>query len=587
MGYYQDTNFPTAIGSLDKTRLENFADLLDSKYINKPYLFMQRIVAIDEDVNKRGIYVLVGDDHSIASNWKLLLSPTGNESDPVFSNSPAYGITTEQIINWNSITEDLEQVLNGNITGDDAIAVVGNFTEGLQILVKQEYFNTRYVGKTLRIDSGTGLTGGGDLTANRTIALDLTFLDGRYTTASYVNARIAELIGGAPAAFDTLMEIYNQLQLDETAIQALIAQIGTKVAKTTTITINGVTQNLEGNITYDIASVASLEELTDVIITDATDTQILRYDAVLGKWVNWTHNFALASDLANKVDKNVSQVAPRVIFADPTGLIGQSNFTFDKVAGQLKVNSLTNNSNYKMILGGGLLVESGVFAMNEYESYLMMSGGRCAMHVNGNGMRFRLFNNDNADFPDTSKSFSWWNKGFEHMRLWSVANTLNGSGQPATWDFFTKINYRVLLPNIPASTGAYKVLTVNDSTGEVEKVTLPTSSGEPAITGTTETDFWSGAKTFINFATTVFASVLPTLTAGVNTPIITGVTLKVALQNLQAQITAIVRLPTGGSAGQILGKTGPATTDVAWVDPPAAGSSDTSVYIANFYQSVL
>lgn len=63
------------------------------------------------------------------------------------------------------------------------------------------------------------------------------------------------------------------------------------------------------------------------------------------------------------------------------------------------------------------------------------------------------------------------------------------------------------------------------------------SGKEPSIAGATASDFWSGAKTWLNFASTVFGSVLPTLTAGVNTPIVAGISIKTAFENLQAQIS--------------------------------------------------
>jgi len=166
----------------------------------------------------------------------------------------------------------------------------------------------------------------------------------------------------------------------------------------------------------------------------------------------------------------VPTVTPnRVLIGSPTGTItDDSMLTFDPDWNRLNVNTTTVNNNYKLLVAGGALIESGVFAMNEYDSYLQMSGGRCAMHVNGTGMRFRLFNNDATDFPDTSKSFSWYNKGFEHMRLYSDATSLNEFGQPLTWEFRTKINYRLYLPHTAASTGSNKLLTRNNATGEVE-----------------------------------------------------------------------------------------------------------------------
>lgn len=65
------------------------------------------------------------------------------------------------------------------------------------------------------------------------------------------------------------------------------------------------------------------------------------------------------------------------------------------------------------------------------------------------------------------------------------------------------------------------------------------ASKENAITGTTAVDFWSGAKTFVNFATTVRATVLTGLSLVSTTVISATDTVLVALGSLQAQITAL------------------------------------------------
>lgn len=65
------------------------------------------------------------------------------------------------------------------------------------------------------------------------------------------------------------------------------------------------------------------------------------------------------------------------------------------------------------------------------------------------------------------------------------------------------------------------------------------ASKENAVTGTTAVDFWSGAKTFVNFATTVRATVLTGLSLVSTTVISATDTVLVALGSLQAQITAL------------------------------------------------
>lgn len=60
---------------------------------------------------------------------------------------------------------------------------------------------------------------------------------------------------------------------------------------------------------------------------------------------------------------------------------------------------------------------------------------------------------------------------------------------------------------------------------------------EPTITGTTSADFWSGAKTFINFATTVRGTILTGLSLATSTAITATDSVLVAFGKLQAQAT--------------------------------------------------
>lgn len=173
--------------------------------------------------------------------------------------------------------------------------------------------------------------------------------------------------------------------------------------------------------------------------------------------------------LPGKVDKDPSQTAGRVIFVGPTGkLIGQGNFTFDISSGQLKVNTTASNGNYKALIGGGLSVLSGAINMDEPQSVLYMSGGRCALLVDGNGMHYRLFNNDNSDFPDTSKSFVWRNKGFVHFRCFTEVLALNGQGQPSQWRQINEFQKFVRMPDLPEASGSFNYLVQNSANKELQ-----------------------------------------------------------------------------------------------------------------------
>jgi hypothetical protein len=81
---------------------------------------------------------------------------------------------------------------------------------------------------------------------------------------------------------------------------------------------------------------------------------------------------------------------------------------------------------------------------------------------------------------------------------------------------------------------AYSDLKANINTGT-----------EPSITGTTASDFFSGAKTFLNFAATVRAVVLTGLSLATNAAITATDSILVALGKLQAQITANIAAISG------------------------------------------
>lgn len=92
-------------------------------------------------------------------------------------------------------------------------------------------------------------------------------------------------------------------------------------------------------------------------------------------------------------------------------------------------------------------------------------------------------------------------------------------------------------------------------------ITVADATKEPLITGTTSADFWSGAKTFINFASTVLSTVLTGFVASTNTVVAATDTVLQALQKLQAQVTARVLSSRLISTGTGLSGGGDLTAD--------------------------
>ncbi|WP_295792874.1 hypothetical protein [Mucilaginibacter sp.] len=86
------------------------------------------------------------------------------------------------------------------------------------------------------------------------------------------------------------------------------------------------------------------------------------------------------------------------------------------------------------------------------------------------------------------------------------------------------------------------------------------------------------------------ARVLATLLTGIGFSSATAITatdtILSALGKLQAQFTALFKIPAGGTVGQVLAKTSNADGDTLWVDAPIGGGSSSNISY-NFYQSIL
>lgn len=87
--------------------------------------------------------------------------------------------------------------------------------------------------KTLVLVAGTGLTGGGDLSANRTFSLDLSFLDGRYPVIT--DGKISPTVLPAIATSDTYVVASEAAMLASAANQGDVA-VRTDVSKTFILT---------------------------------------------------------------------------------------------------------------------------------------------------------------------------------------------------------------------------------------------------------------------------------------------------------------------------------------------------------------
>lgn len=397
MGYYQDTTFPTATGTLDKSRLENFVDLLNPAYIGKPYVYMQRIVSIDPDISKRGIWVLQDTDHTKPANWKLLgtASSVPEEEPPVDLSNYVLkeeGKTLISIEELNRLSQLEEVDISGKVDKVDGKSLILDS----EIIRLSNITNQDISGK---VDKVLGKS----LLSDTEIARLLTLFNVDVTTKANI----------------------SYVDSQDNAIIALITAL--KAGSTETIaslkSSIGALEAIVGGSTPDAnAFVTTVKELLEVFST-----------------------FPEGVDLLGLISSKVDKVAGKSLLADT------------EIARLLTLDNVDISSKVDKVNGKSLISDA------------------------------------------------------EIARLATVFN-------------------------------------------------VDISGKENTITPTTTADFWSGAKTFLNFASTLFSSVLPTLTGGSNTPITAGSTLKSALQDLQAQISG---LPSGTPAPRLV--TGVVLSSTGWV----------------------
>lgn len=105
---------------------------------------------------------------------------------------------------------------------------------GAAIVANTVYFVKTVNGLTVAVADSTG-------------TLVETITSGDYATTADVATAVQNLIGGAPAAYDTLQEIHAQLVADETAAAALVNTVASK-APLASPTFSGTVSDANGKI---------------------------------------------------------------------------------------------------------------------------------------------------------------------------------------------------------------------------------------------------------------------------------------------------------------------------------------------------
>ena len=197
-------------------------------------------IAIRTDLNKS--FILSGDP-TILANWQELLSPT----DSVLSVNGQTGVvvlTTTHITEGTNLYFTTARVLATLLAGLDT-GLTGAITAGDTVLTAMGRLQNQITARALAsttITAGTGLTGGGDLSANRTISLANTAVTaGTYGLAGSIAQFIVDAQGRLTSAVNVAISITASQVSDfassvrGTVLTGLTFPVDTAIAATDTI----------------------------------------------------------------------------------------------------------------------------------------------------------------------------------------------------------------------------------------------------------------------------------------------------------------------------------------------------------------
>lgn len=104
------------------------------------------------------------------------------------------------------------------VAGDTSLTVAADSVVVNTAVIATVASVTAKADKTTTVSAGTGITGGGDLSTNRTFALDTAYTDGRYATVANGAKRYAVDVGGATSqvithglnTLDVIIQVYRK-----------------------------------------------------------------------------------------------------------------------------------------------------------------------------------------------------------------------------------------------------------------------------------------------------------------------------------------------------------------------------------------
>lgn len=226
-----------------------------------------------------------GIDHIDGSfdseNGTLSITLTSGGANPVACTIANVGMTDEQI----SQLETAYTFVN-SITGEDTDTIVNKWDEIVAFLNAVEGTTLQSVisvkaDKTTTITAGNGLTGGGDLSANRTIALGAPSTITDSSTNSVTADSHTHAIDEASTAKRGIVQLNDNLTSDST-VQALTAKQG----KTLKGLIDTETTNRKNADTKHTADIKAITDLVNLMFTPEYDESgnLISIQANAGLW---------------------------------------------------------------------------------------------------------------------------------------------------------------------------------------------------------------------------------------------------------------------------------------------------------------
>jgi hypothetical protein len=179
----------------------------------------------------------------------------------------------------------------------------------------------------------------------------------KIATTAYVQREVSDLLGGAPAAFDTLLEISASIANGDSDVVALTTTVGTKLAKSTNLSDLANAGTARTNLGVDAAGT---DNSTNVTLAGTLD-----YLTISGQAI--TRN-------AIVLTTDVSGVLPSAnMDADTAHLSGTQTFTgaksFDEAVNINKTTASTTKTTGALIVDGGVGVAGALNVGGDIVAY--------------------------------------------------------------------------------------------------------------------------------------------------------------------------------------------------------------------------